>query len=103
MGISSHHIFLFHFFFFSFVVRLVNVHALQHNSKMEDPFTALNALVNSRITVVLQHGVDWCGRLISFDEKGNIALGDVDKGDGKAVHPLSIIRGDAVKRIKLQY
>ncbi|CUE69542.1 small nuclear (LSM) RNA-binding protein, putative [Bodo saltans] len=70
---------------------------------MEDPFAFLDAAVEQRVVVTLVDGDSVNGRLISFDEKCNVALADAVRSavEASPVVGLKIIRGEMISHIEV--
>lgn len=69
---------------------------------MENPFTLLDQSINKRVAVTLVDGESVHGRLVSFDDKGNIALADAVRSsveEASRFVALRVIRGDVVAHI----
>lgn len=70
---------------------------------MQDPFALLNSAVQQRVAVTLVDGELIEGRLISFDEKCNLALADAVRSAADEVTPvaLKIVRGEMVSHVQV--
>jgi small nuclear ribonucleoprotein (snRNP)-like protein len=71
---------------------------------MEDPFALLDSAVQQRVVVTLVDGEFIKGRLVSFDEKCNLALADAVRSaveESAPVVGLKIIRGEMISHIEV--
>jgi small nuclear ribonucleoprotein (snRNP)-like protein len=69
---------------------------------MDDPFSLLTTAVNSQVSVTLADGEVVTGRLICFDDRCNIGLGDAVRSSMDEPHQpvsLKIIRGDMILHV----